>query len=119
MSYGEKQEYKNVVWQYILDHALVQKDGYMRILFYIKDKKDFDKRVMYRLRGFKRYDEEDFKEASNRRLEEVNKWKNTYNYHLAKTIKINKRIEEIKVGKLRDKLLFWFYKKIKNYLFKK
>lgn len=118
MSYADKIQYKQAVWQYIIDHSLPQKDGYMRILFYVKDKADFDKRVMYRLRGFKRYDDEDTKARCKERLEEFNKYKQ---YHTAQSHIATCRHEiATKIdatGTLKDRIILWAYRKTRDYLF--
>ncbi len=48
---------KGAIWQYFIDHSVIQPNGYYGIMFYIKDLDDFWKRVYDRYTGdFKRYD---------------------------------------------------------------
>ena len=48
---------KRIVWQYLLDHSRVTANGYLHIVLYMKDKPDFYKRVMSRMSGYSRKDD--------------------------------------------------------------
>ena len=48
---------KRIVWQYLLDHSRVTANGYLHIVLYMKDERDFYKRVMSRLSGYSRKDD--------------------------------------------------------------
>lgn len=51
------QEQEDAIWQYFIDHSLIQDNGYFGIQFYIKDVDDFWRRVSARYYGdFTRYD---------------------------------------------------------------
>lgn len=118
MSYGEKQEYKRMVWQYLCDHSLVQKDGYRRILFYIKDREDFDRRVQYRLRGFKRNEDEYLIEVQNKIIEKVKAMERAKWYSDMLNKKKDEIVKEIEASwKLHKKIILWLHRKTKNYLF--
>jgi len=52
-------KFKYGVWQYIIDHKLIQPNGYIKITLFVRDKNDFFRRVSARENGeFKRYDVE-------------------------------------------------------------
>lgn len=48
---------KKIVWQYLIDHSRVTANGYLHIVLYMKDELDFYKRVMSRLSGYSRKDD--------------------------------------------------------------
>ena len=53
----KRHELKKAVWQYLIDHTTIQKNGYMGVQLYYKDNNDLWKRIHAREQGkFKRYD---------------------------------------------------------------
>lgn len=53
----EKQkQFKDAMWQYVIDHSKIQPNGYLGIQFYCKNRKDFFDRVKAREEGFFRYE---------------------------------------------------------------
>lgn len=51
---------KSAIWQYFIDHAVVGKNGYLRIMFHIATESDFWQRVYFRYGGaFKRYQKQE------------------------------------------------------------
>ncbi len=54
-SFTKKQD--DAIWQYLMDHSEIQKNGYWKIYFYIRDRSDFWRRVWARYnKDFERYD---------------------------------------------------------------
>lgn len=53
------QEQEDVLWQYFIDHSKIQPNGYLGIMFYIKDIDDFWRRLFARKNGFARYEKVD------------------------------------------------------------
>ncbi len=50
-------EQESALWQYFIDHSRIQPNGYVGILFYVKDMDDFWQRLYARYTGdFARYD---------------------------------------------------------------
>lgn len=116
MGYGEKQELKRAVWQFLIDHSTTMADGAFRITFYVKNYDHLWKRVKARQTGaFKRYDLEE-KEAVALSREKI------YQAHWVAQ-KINaqrsKRLQEAKNGHLVDRLIAWLYGRTRDYLFGK
>ncbi len=51
------QQQEDAIWQYIIDHSKIQKNGYYGIMFYVRDLDDFWRRVAARFYGdYARYD---------------------------------------------------------------
>lgn len=62
--------WNNAIWQYLIDHSSITKSGHLYINFYIKDEKEFFKRVKARERGdFKRIELKEVKKE----VEEIKK----------------------------------------------
>lgn len=118
MSYSEKQDYKRYVWQFMLDHSNGKQNGKLKVVFYVKDKEEFERRVKYRLQGFERYSEEEKNIEAQKKLDEFYLYKKAYENF--------RRIEERKCGiigqidnngKFIKRLLLYIYRKLDNYLF--
>lgn len=107
-SIGEK--VKRAIWQYLIDHSQLQKNGYWGIQLYF-DENDFWDRVDARYNGkYRRYEIAD-KERRQKNLFDVQKINNL------KTDIVNKRIQSIQKGSnLVDKVLLRIYWAIKRYL---
>ena len=57
-SFTQAQE--DALWQYFIDHSQVQGNGYLGVMFYVRDVNDFWKRVHARANGdFHRYEKID------------------------------------------------------------
>lgn len=114
MSYGDKVELKQAIWQYMLDHSRIQPNGYYGILIYCKDKDDFWRRIKARQEGFKRYDEKDKEAAVLWKLKIYGQY-NSYKLH---NEKMSARVKEIKEGRnYYKKTLLFLNKHIQKYLF--
>lgn len=51
------QEQENAIWQYFIDHSKLQPNGFLGIMFYVRDVDDFWKRIWFRYTGeYARYD---------------------------------------------------------------
>ncbi len=115
MSYAEKSELKNAIWQYMIDHSQIQDNGYYGVQLYFKDRDDFFKRITARGMGFKRYEEEQKEFIS---LKKQNIYQ-TYLVSRKKSERMDKRIKEIQNGRnILDKFLWFVQRKCKRYLFK-
>jgi len=116
MNYGEKNKLKKAVWQFLIDHSKIQTNGYLGFLFYVRDEKDFWRRVKYRqLTGFQRYDPELKKknQVSARKVHDYYRWSQR------RAEVINKRTQEIiDHGSLLEKFKWRLYKRLKKSLFK-
>jgi len=56
---GALTKYKNGLWQYLVDHYRIEPNGNLRVMFYVRDKADFFRRVQARVDGqFMRYEVE-------------------------------------------------------------
>lgn len=54
-TFTQKQE--DAIWQYMIDHSTVEKNGYYRIFFHVKNVDDLWRRMFARFSGdFKRYE---------------------------------------------------------------
>ena len=106
-SFTQKQE--DALWQYFIDHSKVQKNGFLGIMFYIKDVDDFWKRVCARYTGdFQRYD----------KLEKAEKQASTTAVYMANMAsKMLAKVTHIeKNGKLLDKLMLKCYRISRDYI---
>lgn len=118
MSYGEKKNYKQAIWQYLLDHSIVQQDGYMRVKFYIKDRNDLERRLRYRLDGFERYKEEDIDKERKANIEMIIKLKTASKYSAMYNRKKDKVVKDIKESNnIYKKLILYIHRKTRHYLY--
>lgn len=54
------QDQEDAIWQFLIDHSQVQKNGYLGIQLYVRDVDDLWKRIYARKTGnFKRYEAQD------------------------------------------------------------
>jgi hypothetical protein len=106
-SFTQRQE--DALWQYFLDHSKIQKNGYIGVLFYIKNIDDFWRRLYARFTGeFKRYDKlERENQMANCALNVMKKMGNNLN----KTMTIIKE-----KGTMFDKIILKCYKMSRDYL---
>lgn len=107
-SFNEEQ--RDALWQYFVDHSLLQKNGYLGIQFYVKDMSDFWRRLYARYSGdYKRYDNLERKHkqglmaiAFEKRLASVN----------------NEKIKKIEGGRnVYKKLVLFLYRRCRDILF--
>lgn len=102
-SFSQSQE--DALWQYFIDHAQVQKNGYLGIQLYLRNVDDFWRRVHARYTGeFQRYDK-----LEKKKKQEMAEYKFYTNwrwrvYKTAKEWAIN--------GTWRQKLIVWAYDKL-------
>lgn len=104
------QEQEDAIWQYIIDHSKVQPNGFLGVMFYVRDVDDFWKRVNARYTGqFKRYE----------RLDKEHRQQNTALFVATSISKRAERITaEIQSGKQYHKrVLLWVYRKCREYLY--
>lgn len=110
------EETRKAIWQYVIDHAKVQKNGYLGIQFYVMNEEDFWARVQARRDGeFHRYEESDklTRQQNNIRYYEY------YLYNKHRSDKINKKVQYIlKKGTLFERFLYLIYKLSRNKLFR-
>lgn len=60
MDSHELDEWKRAIFQYVIDHSKVQRNGYIGVCFYFKNKNDFWRRVTARKEdNFSRYNQEE------------------------------------------------------------
>ena len=91
---------EDALWQYFIDHSRIQPNGYLGILFYVKNVDDFWRRLFYRSFGeYIRYD-----------IEEKERYQDE---QIARFLKYKKRINETRV----NKLLFIVYTRLHKHLF--
>ena len=112
----DNENFKKIIWQYIIDHSQIQSNGYYGVQLYFRDKEDFWKRVEDRKNGFKRYTEE------QKELISLRKQKIYRKYHQLRDSKeqYELQLEKIKHhGTFIEKMLLKIYFKINKYLFKK
>lgn len=108
-SFTQKQE--DAIWQYLLDHAKVQPNGYLGIMLYVKNVNDFWKRVFARYTGeYHRYEEKDIKNKQARAKSQF------YRLHQEKIDSVFFQID--RQGSLKQKFLKYIYQKIEYYLLK-
>jgi hypothetical protein len=115
MDYPEKSELKKAIWQYMIDHTRMQPNGYYGVQLYFKDQADFWRRVMDRMNGFKRYEEEQKELVALRKQHIIKK------YHVLRDAREHRqlKIEKIKnQGSLIQRILLEIYFRISQYLFK-
>ncbi len=109
-SFTQKQE--DAIWQYIIDHSQVQKNGYLGIQLYVRDIDDFWKRIYARYTGdFQRYDKLEKQKLQDDRF-----------IHVYKKIanKNGQRAEHIdRNGSWIEKAVLWIHRKSRDYIFGK
>lgn len=116
MVYAEKLKFKQALYQFLIDHSRLQPDGYFRVLFYFKTPDELYKRIEARALGqFKRYDIEQKERSSEAVAKDFARLK----WHDRRNEFMNQRIKEIESGNFWDRLLLFFYRKIRNKLFGK
>jgi len=104
------EDQRKALWQYLIDHSRIQNNGYLGIMFYVKDMDDFWRRVYARYNGdFKRYD---ILEKGDRMA------KTSFAVQQKIATKRSKIIGQIiKNGSFSKKIAFFFYRKLKKYIF--
>lgn len=98
------------IYQYLIDHSCVLADGSLSVQLYFRDEADFWRRVKARQEGFRRYS------VPSKEILQAKNW-SYYNYYISKNAedkKRKKRIEEIKVGSLKERILYYLFKRIKK-----
>ncbi len=103
-------EQEDAIWQYLIDHSKVQRNGYLGIQIYVRELDDFWRRVFARYNGdFKRYE----------KLEKAHTQTLTAMYIMQKdAIRKSKIVGRIlKSGSVIEKLALFFYRKSRDYLF--
>lgn len=103
-------EQQDALWQYFLDHARLQKNGYFLIFFYIKNSDDFFRRLHFRYtKEYIRYDR-----AEREKEQATGDFWRMKNY----SDNIFEKTEQIEQGKnIYKKFLLFVNKKIRKYLF--
>lgn len=95
------QAQEDALWQYFIDHSKIQPNGYLGILFYVKDVDDFWRRLFYRYSGeYTRYDIEE--KTRNQESQ------------IARFLKAKHKIED----SVLNRILFAVYKKLHTRLFR-
>lgn len=95
------QAQEDALWQYFIDHSVVQDNGYLGIMFYVRDVNDFWRRVHARHTGdFQRYSKLQKQFTQNKKESEMSKIR-----QLKRTKSVTKRIA------------YWLYTKLYDYLF--
>lgn len=109
------EETRKAIWQYIIDHSKVQKNGYLGVQLYIMDEEDLWKRVQARRDGeFRRYREEEKKIKQQNNI----KYYEYYLYNKRRSDKINKKVQRIlKNGSVIEKILYFAYRFSRDRLF--
>lgn len=116
------QAQEDALWQYLIDHSMVQPNGYLGIQIYVKDIDDFWRRVCARANGdFKRYNVQDrkiqqsVKEASFGRLSVVSE--ELHRLNMAYERRSTTRNHIRKEGTWFQKAKLWIHQKIDYELF--
>lgn len=109
MSFTEEQ--RDAIWQYVIDHSMIQPNGYHGIQFYIRNEDDLWERLHARYTGaFERYNKLEKQNQADRQS-------------LSFAEKLG-RIVEKKIRKIDDgfnpikKSALFLYRITRNYLFK-
>lgn len=107
-SFTQKQE--DAIWQYLIDHSRIQKNGYYGIQFYVRDMDDLWRRLFARYTGdFQRYDK--LEKEHNQQLQ-------SYWFQKRLTEKNDKIVRKIiDSGSWIERLRFTLYKKLKKQIF--
>jgi hypothetical protein len=109
-SFTQNQE--DAIWQYFIDHSKIQPNGYLGIMFYVKDVDDFWKRVYARYTGdFKRYDKLEKQMRQDSIAFSIMKADSR------RKSKVTDRIDSD--GTLKEKMILWLYRKTRDILFRK
>lgn len=100
------QQQEDALWQYFIDHSILETSTFFRISFGVRDVDDFWKRVYARYTGeFSRYN----------KLEKAQKQQQTaHNFEIARNRKhaeITNRIDAS--GSLWERLILWLHRKTK------
>jgi hypothetical protein len=104
------QEQQDALWQYFLDHARLQKNGYFLIFFYIKNIDDFFRRLHFRYnKEYIRYDR-----AEREKEQATGDFFHMKNH----SDNVSEKTQQIEQGKnIYKKFLLFVNKKIRKYLF--
>lgn len=105
---------RDAIWQYMLDHSKLQKNGYWGIMFYVKDEEDLWRRVSSRYYGdFQRYDKLEKESKMNKFWDELRILRKMSDRHS----KIAKEID--RGNNIVRKIILFTYRKTRIYLFRK
>ena len=107
-SFTAKQE--EAIWQYFMDHANVENNGYFRVMFHVKNTDDFFRRLYARYNGdFKRY---------NIFEKEYEADKKAFARYIKRSSNFGQFERQIKDGwNIKNKIILYLYTKTKHYLF--
>ena len=116
----DNEDYRKFVWQYLIDHSNIESNGNLRILFYVKSRQDFEKRLEQRvLKDFQRYDVEITQRDADLAKEQFTKYEAYYFANKKKRDTGAGILGQIdKDGKAVKRIVLWIYRKTKDYLFK-
>ena len=96
----------------MIDHSVIQPNGYYGIQLYFRNREDFWKRIRARTMGFKRYNEEDKNITILRKKHIIRKFNRFVN--------IKRKFERVRFkGTFLQRFLLRVYFKIENYLMRK
>ena len=94
-------EQEEALWQYFIDHSMIQPNGYLGIQFYVKNVDDFWKRLYFRYsKEYIRYDIEEKERHQDQQI--------------ARFLKAKHKIRDSKL----NRILFVVYKKLHQRLFR-
>lgn len=100
---------KDSIWQYILDHAYPRGDLY-KITFCVKDRDDWERRIIARMNGLQRIDEKKLESKMENRNFGFLQWQKQANEFGIKINNITKN------GSLFQKLTLFIYRKCRDYI---
>ena len=105
------EEQRDALWQYIIDHSMIQPNGYHGIQFYIRNEDDFWERVN------SRYTLEYFRYNKLEKQNEAERQAERFAEKLGRNT--TKKIQKIDEGnKLFDKIVLYIYRKSRDYILK-
>jgi len=113
---GKKSSWLNAIWQFLIDHSRVENNGLLYIGIHVKDKRDFENRVLARKKYG--YLNNDVEYTYKKQRELFRRILESYYRKEEKTKRYERVVKRIKKqGSLKDKVVLFLYRKTKKILF--
>lgn len=107
---------KDALWQYFVDHSQVQPNGYLGLMFYVKNIDDFFERLYARATGeYKRYEVQD---KETRQMNKEKMFSELVYFRKIARRNSNTCDRILKSGTLIERIHLLVYRKTRDYLFK-